>query len=100
MRHYIDYLMFSLTNSGVKAGWVRVGFGVLGKGGLLLEVGIFKAVSGYLITLQASQPQPYYRIVFGLGLGRWIQNRYSVSKSSFPNPTSIQMVAEVFLDDV
>ena len=61
MRHYIEYLMFSLMNSGVKAGWVRVGFGVLVKGALLIAVGIFKAVSGYLIALQASQPQPMYR---------------------------------------
>lgn len=61
MRHCIKHLIFSLMNSGVKAGWVRVGFGVLGKSGLLNAVGIFRAASGYLIALQASQPQPYYK---------------------------------------
>jgi len=46
---------------GLRPGWVRVGFGVLGKGDLLMEVGIFKTVSGYSIALQASQPQPLYK---------------------------------------
>ncbi|UCD06116.1 MAG: hypothetical protein JSV98_02485 [candidate division WOR-3 bacterium] len=91
MGHYIEYLMFSLMNSGVKAGWVRVGFGVLGKSGLLIEVGIFRAASGYLIALQASQPQPYYRIQFGLGLGRWILKPIFSIKVQPPKPNLYTM---------